>query len=150
MRRAKTALTSSALAELTGVSLVTIRHYENIGLVPSPDHTAGGHRRYSEDDAHRLIFIRRCRAIGFSLERIRSLTKAMEERDPSDKEAEVFALKRLIEVRAKKAELAALEDSLVGFLRVLEAAWSGVESIDYWPWSSRLARSDDTSNPTAK
>ena|SRR5665213_900907 len=138
MRPKETTLTVGALAKRTDMSVVQIRHYENIGLIPSPNHTAGGHRRYYEDDVHRLIFIRRCRAIGFSLERIRSLAKSMQDRDPSDKEAEIFALKQLIEVRAKMAELTALEDNLVGFLQVLEAAWSGVESIDYWPWSGRL------------
>ena len=138
MRRKGTTLTAGALAKRTDMSVVQIRHYENIGLIPSPNHTAGGHRRYYEDDVHRLIFIRRCRAIGFSLEKIRSLAKSMQDRDPSDKEAEIFALKQLIEVRAKMAELRALEDNLVGFLQVLEAAWSGVESIDYWPWSVRL------------
>ena len=138
MRRNTKALSAGALAKRTGMSVVQIRHYENIGLIPSPDHTAGGHRRYHEDDVYRLIFIRRCRAIGLSLERIRSLAKSMQDRDPSDREAEVFALKQLIEVRAKIAELTALEDNLVGFLQVLEAEWSGVESIDYWPWSVRL------------
>jgi DNA-binding transcriptional MerR regulator len=62
-----------ALSRHSGVNIETIRYYERIGLLPAPPRSAGRHCRC--DDAHlrRLMFIRRSRALGFSLGEIRGL-----------------------------------------------------------------------------
>jgi DNA-binding transcriptional MerR regulator len=61
------------LAELTGMSVPTIRYYEQIGLLPRAPRQAGGQRVYSRDDVERLTFIRRCREFDFSIEQVRAL-----------------------------------------------------------------------------
>src|SRR5690606_8356649 len=61
------------LARRTGVKVPTIRYYEQIGLLPSPPRTAGGQRRYGEDELKRLDFIRHARDLAFDIEDIRQL-----------------------------------------------------------------------------
>jgi MerR family transcriptional regulator, copper efflux regulator len=55
------------LARRVGVDAKTIRYYEEIGLLPEPPRTEAGYRLYSDQDASRLAFIRRARALDFSL-----------------------------------------------------------------------------------
>ncbi|GAA2095125.1 MULTISPECIES: MerR family transcriptional regulator [Brevibacterium] len=54
------------MAERSGLSSRTLRHYESIGLIPPTGRTEGGYRLYSEDDLRRLMTIRRMKALSFS------------------------------------------------------------------------------------
>lgn len=56
------------LAERTGLSLRTIRHYDEVGLLPATARTDGGFRVYSEEDYERLTVIKQMKPLGFSLE----------------------------------------------------------------------------------
>ena len=61
------------VAERTGLSLRTIRFYEENGLVPPTGRTGGGFRLYGEDAVARLGVIKRMKPLGFSLEEMREL-----------------------------------------------------------------------------
>lgn len=61
------------LAEKTGLSLRTIRHYDEIGLLRASGRSEGGFRLYTLDDLSRLILIRRMKPLGFSLEEMMEL-----------------------------------------------------------------------------
>lgn len=61
------------LAKRTGCEVETIRYYERERLLPVPPRTDGNYRRYGEQDAERLLFIRHCRSLGMSLDDIRTL-----------------------------------------------------------------------------
>lgn len=61
------------LAEKTGLSLRTIRHYDDVGLLKASGRTEGGFRLYSPDDLTRLMLIRRMKPLGFSLEEMTDL-----------------------------------------------------------------------------
>ncbi len=61
------------LANLTGVSVKTIRYYEEIGLLDAPRRTTSGYRDYDPDAAERLRFIRASQASGLSLGEIRGI-----------------------------------------------------------------------------
>lgn len=67
---AKTGMTMhiGELAERTGLSLRTIRHYDDVGLLPATARTDGGFRVYSEADYDRLQVIKAMKPLGFSLE----------------------------------------------------------------------------------
>jgi DNA-binding transcriptional MerR regulator len=54
-------LTIAEVAEKTGVSAHTLRYYERVGLL-DVGRQAGGHRRFSEHDVDRVVFIGRLRA----------------------------------------------------------------------------------------
>ncbi len=55
------------LAEETGLSLRTIRHYDEIGLLPASARTDGGFRVYTHTDLDRLLVIRSMKPLGFTL-----------------------------------------------------------------------------------
>jgi MerR family copper efflux transcriptional regulator len=61
------------VAERTGLSLRTIRFYEETGLVRPTARTDGGFRLYSEDDVARLEVIKRMKPLGFTLEEMQQL-----------------------------------------------------------------------------
>lgn len=56
-----------------GLSVDAIHFYERNGLLPRPPRTAGGFRRYGENDVETLAFIRRVQGLGFKLSEIRGL-----------------------------------------------------------------------------
>jgi MerR family transcriptional regulator, thiopeptide resistance regulator len=62
-------------AELTGVSVRTLHHYDQIGLLHPSDHSEGGHRLYSEEELLCLQQILTLRYLGFGLDQIRTLLR---------------------------------------------------------------------------
>lgn len=65
------------LAEKTGLSLRTIRHYDDIGLLKASGRTHGGFRLYSQDDLSRLNLIRRMKPLGFTLDEMIELLRVI-------------------------------------------------------------------------
>ena len=61
------------LAERTETSAETLRYYEAEGLLPAPRRSASGYRLYTEPDVGRVQFVRRARAMDFSLKEIGEL-----------------------------------------------------------------------------
>jgi DNA-binding transcriptional MerR regulator len=61
------------VADRTGLSLRTIRHYEEVGLAPPSARSQGGFRLYTDDDIARLLVIKRMKPLGFTLEEMRDL-----------------------------------------------------------------------------
>ncbi|MBW4717255.1 MerR family transcriptional regulator [Saccharothrix obliqua] len=69
------------VATRTGLSLRTIRHYEETGLVTPSARSPGGFRLYTETDVARLMVIRRMKPLGFSLDQMRDLLAATDRLD---------------------------------------------------------------------
>ena len=65
-----------AVAERLGLSVRTLHHWEEKGLVTPSHRSTGGFRLYTENDIERLLLIRRMKPLGFSLEEMRSLLDA--------------------------------------------------------------------------
>lgn len=105
-------LTRGKVAELTGCNLETIRYYEQIGLMPPPPRSEGGHRLYDEVLVRRLSFIRRCRELGFSLDEIRGLLELVDGGTYTCAEVKDMTQDHLQSVRTKIADLRALEKTL--------------------------------------
>lgn len=61
------------LAERTGLSIRTLRHYDEIGLLRPSARSEGGFRLYTPDDESRLLLIRRMKPLGYSLEQMGEL-----------------------------------------------------------------------------
>jgi DNA-binding transcriptional MerR regulator len=74
------------LAERTGLSLRTLRHYDEIGLLTPSGRTVGGFRLYTAEDESRLLLIRRMKPLGYSLEEMGELLVVIDglEADPTD------------------------------------------------------------------
>jgi Zn(II)-responsive transcriptional regulator len=68
------------LARRAGVAIDTVRYYERNDLLSPAGRLASGYRRYGEAELKRLRFIRRAKALGFTLEDIRGLLSLSDER----------------------------------------------------------------------
>jgi MerR family copper efflux transcriptional regulator len=68
-------LTIGELARATSVPAKTIRYYEQVGVLPAPRRSTSGYRQYTQRDVHRLLFIRRARALGLSLSSLTALAE---------------------------------------------------------------------------
>lgn len=69
------------VATLTGLSLRTIRYYEEVGLVPPSARSAGGFRLYADEDVARLQLVKRMKPLDFSLEDMRELLEVIDALD---------------------------------------------------------------------
>ncbi|MFE6625451.1 MerR family transcriptional regulator [Streptomyces sp. NPDC008086] len=72
------------VAARTELSLRTIRHYEETGLVIPSARSQGGFRLYTETDVARLMVIRRMKPLGFTLEEMRDLLDATDRLDSDE------------------------------------------------------------------
>ncbi len=72
------------VAHRTGLSLRTIRHYEEVGLLPAAERSAGGFRLYDEDAVAHLLLIKQMKPLGFTLEQMRDLIDVREQLDQPD------------------------------------------------------------------
>ncbi|GAA4729861.1 MerR family transcriptional regulator [Modestobacter marinus] len=100
------------VAERIGLSLRTIRFYEENGLVVPTSRTEGGFRLYSEADVARFEVIKRMKPLGFSLEEMQELLTLLQDLEQASGDREQL-LARLREFHeAAVARVAALRDQL--------------------------------------
>lgn len=112
-------LTIGGVAVAAEVGVETVRYYERRGLVPQPKRGMGAYRRYGSDHVHRVRFIKRAQALGFSLEEIVTLL-ALE--DGTDRRSiRRIASVRLEETRRRIADLQRIERVLAHLLHDCEA-----------------------------
>lgn len=96
----------------SGISAKMIRYYESIGLIEAAQRTASGYRVYSDRDVQNLRFIRQCRDLGLSLERIRLLLNLWHNDQRSSAEVKQIALAHVAELKEKIADMRAMADTL--------------------------------------
>lgn len=94
------------LAERTGLSHRSIRHYDEVGLLPPSSRSEGGFRVYSEADHARLLQIMRMKPLGFSLEEIAELLPIVESQGPTTPEQSKLAIDYLQRATHKREKLA--------------------------------------------
>lgn len=97
------------------VSLRTIRYYEESGLLPPSSYTSGGLRLYTAKDVNRLIFIRRLKTLGLSIEEVHLCLGELPE--ASSRRARVKHTLKLLHMQKQKAreereKLATLEQEI--------------------------------------
>lgn len=121
------------VAERTGLSLRTIRHYEEVGLVTPSARSKGGFRLYTEVDVERLMVIRRMKPLDFSLDEMRDLLQitdrlAATDAPPNGEERErlrerLDAYRKVADARCEtlRARLLAAEDFAATLRRKLAA-----------------------------
>jgi MerR family transcriptional regulator, mercuric resistance operon regulatory protein len=104
-------LTIGRLADAAGVHVETVRYYQRRGLLTEPSRPLGGIRRYGDNDLAKLQFVRRARAMGFSLDEIAGLLKL--DGAGACLHTRQLTESRLAEVRRKLQDLRRLESELV-------------------------------------
>ena len=93
------------LAKQAGIGVDTVRHYEREGLLPAARRLASGYRDYEPGDLRRLRFIRRAKALGFTLPEIRELLALSARRDDDMAAVKAAAEAKIADIDGKLAEL---------------------------------------------
>ena len=100
------------LARQADVAIDTVRYYERQGLLPTPARTPSGYRSYADGDVSRLRFIRRAKALGFTLGEIRELLELTGRRAHDMAGVKSAAIQKLADVDARIAELQRMRGGL--------------------------------------
>jgi len=102
------------VANRTGLSLRTIRYYEEMGLVVPSTRTPGGFRLYTDNDVARLQLIKRMKPLDFSLEETKDLLVTLDALESADSAAGREELVGRLEMYhdAAKARVAAVREQL--------------------------------------
>ncbi|OZE24558.1 MerR family transcriptional regulator [Rhodococcus sp. 05-2255-1e] len=66
------------VARRAELSVRTVRHYEDVGLLMPSARTTGGFRLYTESDVDRLLVIRRMKPLGFTLSEMKELLDSLD------------------------------------------------------------------------
>ena len=99
-------------ASASGVSAKMIRHYERIGVVPSPPRTVAGYRLYRDVDVHTLRFVQRARELGFPIKEIKTLVELWSNRRRSSAEVQRVASRHLAALERKIEQMEAMRGTL--------------------------------------
>lgn len=100
------------VSKRAGLTAKTVRYYAEINLVKPSLRSDTGYRKYDTNALHKLIFIRRSRAFGFSITECRELLSLYEDKSRSSADVKRLAQHRLDEIREKQRELQKLHDEL--------------------------------------
>ena len=109
MTREPDLLQIGEVAERVGLSLRTVRYYEEVGLLSPTGRTQGGFRLYSDEDVERLRVLKGMKPLGLSLEEVRELMELFDrtadsELGPNDLDAAAEGLERYAGVADERVE----------------------------------------------
>jgi len=124
------------LAVQAGVAIDTVRYYEQNGLLAPAGRLPSGYRRYGTSELKRLRFIRRAKALGFSLDDIRGLLTLSDERNVA--KVKSAAQRKLADVEQRLAELERIRTGL----HTLIAACPGHGRAELCPILNALTQED--------
>ena len=103
-------LSIGELAKLGNVAVDTVRYYERGGLLAPARRTASGYRYYGDAEIKRLRFIRRAKALGFTLDEVRSLLALSDKRVVANVRQAAEA--KLADIDNRLAELTLIRNGL--------------------------------------
>ena len=104
-------LTIGKLAEISGVGVETVRFYQRKELLREPKSTHG-FRVYSEEDAQRIIFIKRAQDLGFTLKEVKELLELNTRPRSTCAGVKVKTEAKIQEIDKKIADLMRMKNSL--------------------------------------
>ena len=104
----------------TGCAIETIRFYEKIGILPKP-RRRGRYRLYVAADVAHLVFVRRARELGFTLDEVRALLRLAALGADACGEVRELAATHFQDVRKRIADLRAMERALADAIRRCDA-----------------------------
>lgn len=112
------------LADRTGLSHRTIRHYEDVGILEPAARSDGGFRIYSQADEQRLLLIRRMKPLGYTLQEMIELLSVVDaldqdSPDPKARERVEEARQEARERRSKLEQQLAAADEFIARLEAL-------------------------------
>ena len=106
------------LANAAGMKAMTVRYYEQAGLLSEPERTSSNYRVYEIADVERLQFIKKSRNIGFSLDEINEILQLHDRKEPTCEHVRALLDRKLAHIdslmrdlKGFRSELAKLKDS---------------------------------------
>lgn len=99
------------IATRSGLPAKTIRYYEDISLV-TPLRDTNGYRAFRGQDLHKLAFLARARALGFTIKDCRTLLALYEDESRSSADVKKIANEHLHRIKAKITDLVAMQNTL--------------------------------------
>lgn len=109
-------MTIGQLTRVCGAKRETVRYYEDIGLLDRPAKNSSGYRVYSTDTIDRLMFIRRAKELGFTLNEIHTLIQLSTGEINRCSEVQKFVTDKVSRIRGQIKHLQGLEVALGGLL----------------------------------
>ena len=101
----------SEVGKRSGLPPKTIRFYDDIGLI-QPKRDTNGYRIFSESDLHRLAFLRRARALGFSVQECRQLLALYHDETRTSADVKALAREHLARIDQQLEELGQMRRTL--------------------------------------
>ena len=99
-------------ANLSNLTVKTVRYYADIGLVSPVKNNNTGYRDFSEDDVARLQFISKARKFNFSIQECEELLSLYSDKNRSSREVKALTLEKISEINVKLLELKDLKKQL--------------------------------------
>jgi|JTFN01.1.fsa_nt_gb MerR family mercuric resistance operon transcriptional regulator len=115
------------LARRSGLSVETLRYYERRGLIPPPERLPSGYRVYPPAIVQRLAFIRRCKALGFTLDETRDLLQLQQHPELESAAVKQRVEQRMTEIRSKVQDLQRILAALEGLSALCDGEGSAAE-----------------------
>lgn len=94
----------------------TIRYYEDIGLI-TPIRDTNGYRNFRDSDMHKLAFLGRSRALGFTIEDCRNLLALWDDQDRASADVRTIAKEHLVQIESKIVDLQAIQETLTHLVK---------------------------------
>jgi MerR family copper efflux transcriptional regulator len=104
------------VSKRAGLPPKTIHYYEDIGLV-TPLRDPNGYRSFRDTDMHKLAFLGRSRALGFTIEDCRNLLALWNDQDRASSDVRAIAKEHLEQIESKIVDLQAIRDTLTHLVR---------------------------------
>ena len=104
------------VAQVTGVSTDTLRHYERQGLLPAVARTDSGYRRYSPATIERVLLIQRALVVGFSLAELKRVFNVRDKGGAPCRNVRALVGERLDELNRRIDQLLVLREELRALL----------------------------------
>jgi len=99
-------------AKKSGLSVKTVRYYDEINLIKPIKNRATNYRHYTTADLAKLQFIGKARRFNFSIKECKELLSLYENQNRSSKEVRNLTLTKIAEIDVKLTELENLREQL--------------------------------------
>ena len=117
------------VAKHSGVSIKTIRYYEELGLLKASSRTEGGYRLFDSDILSRLSFIKRAQSLGLTLAEIKEFLHIHDQGDLPCEHAKVKLQEQITEIDEQIQQLLALKQELQRLLLTQEPTVENIEQV---------------------
>lgn len=113
-------MTRGQLAKKTGVSMATLRYYEDSGILPAPQRSSNGYRVYTEDYLVKVKFIKDAQMLGYSLKAIQETLELLSDAGMEKETLKTLVRERIADIQQHIDHLEQMQKQLAGLLLVPE------------------------------